>query len=508
VRAGGVRDDHAGSEGSGLTEVCHQRRERVVGDGEDHEIGRADDVLGPPVRRARQEGLDPRNGKIGATAGAGDGVTGLREGSAHSRADAAGADDADCQGFSGCARGGRSRNTGRKTHRCTSPSHDPVLFDGVPVDLKYGKPVTTRRRACEHFHSRVAPGTRRRATMRRPRTLYEKRTLVRHWRDAMGEALYGPDGFFRHPDLGPADHFRTSAHTGRLFAGAIMRLIERVDAALEHPTRLDVIDVGAGRGELITALLNVAPAGLRDRIRPVAVEIGPRPDGLDDAVVWLDKLPAHITGIVLATEWLDNVPLDIVDMTGAGWRLVTVDSAGATSLGDPPAPADAAWLDRWWPEGVRAEIGTTRDAAWSDAVGRIGAGLALAVDYGHTRARRPALGTLTGFRHGREVLPVPDGSCDLTAHVAVDAVAAAGSAVANLDAQVVGQAEALRALGVNGRRPGLDLAHADPLAYVRALADASTAAELTDPTGLGDHFWICQPVRLDAATLGLPACAK
>jgi SAM-dependent MidA family methyltransferase len=328
------------------------------------------------------------------------------------------------------------------------------------------------------------------------------------WRDAMGEALYGSDGFFRHPDLGPADHFRTSAHTGRLFASAIIRLIERVDAALEHPARLDVIDIGAGRGELITALLDTAPTGLRNRVRPVAVEIGPHPNGLDDAVVWLDEPPAHITGIVLATEWLDNVPLDLVDMTGNGWRLVNVDSTGVTSIGDRPALGDAAWLDRWWPEGLRGEIGSTRDAAWSDAVARIDAGLALAVDYGHTRADRPALGTLTGFRHGREVLPVPDGSCDLTAHVAVDAVAAAGSAVANLDAHVVRQAEALRALGVTGRRPGLDLAYSDPLAYVRALADASTAAELTDPAGLGDHFWICQPVRLDAATLGLPVCAK
>jgi len=324
----------------------------------------------------------------------------------------------------------------------------------------------------------------------------------------MTEALYGPDGFFRHPDLGPADHFRTSAHTGRLFAGAVMRLIERVDAGLNHPARLDVIDIGAGRGELITALLDAAPAGLRNRIRPVAVEIGPRPEGLDDAVGWLDEPPAHIAGVVLATEWLDNVPLDIVDMTGDGWRLVNVDNAGETSIGDRPTPADAAWLDRWWPDGIRAEIGTTRDAAWSDAVGRIDAGLALAVDYGHTRTRRPVLGTLTGFRHGREVHPVPDGSCDLTAHVAIDAVATAGSTVANLDAHVVRQADALPALGVTGRRPDLKLARTDPLAYVRALADASTAAELTDPAGLGDHFWICQPVRLDATALGLPACAK
>ncbi len=47
----------------------------------------------------------------------------------------------------------------------------------------------------------------------------------------MTEALYGPDGFFvREP--GPAGHFRTSVHASPLFAGALVRLVERVDAAL------------------------------------------------------------------------------------------------------------------------------------------------------------------------------------------------------------------------------------------------------------------------------------
>ena len=52
---------------------------------------------------------------------------------------------------------------------------------------------------------------------------------------------------------------------------------------------------------------------------------------------------------------------------------------------------------------------------------RAGAGR---VDYGHARADRPAAGTLTGYREGRQVAPVPDGSCDLTAHVAMDSLGA------------------------------------------------------------------------------------
>jgi SAM-dependent MidA family methyltransferase len=89
---------------------------------------------------------------------------------------------------------------------------------------------------------------------------------------------------------------------------------------------------------------------------------------------------------------------------------------------------------------------------------------------------------------------VPDGSCDLTAHVAIDAVRAAGERTAGRAAVLMRQADALRALGADGGRPPLALASTDPTGYVRALAAASEVAELTDPAGLGGHFWLLQPV--------------
>jgi hypothetical protein len=49
---------------------------------------------------------------------------------------------------------------------------------------------------------------------------------------------------------------------------------------------------------------------------------------------------------------------------------------------------------------------------------------------------------------------------------------------------------------VNGRRPPLELAHRNPAAYVRALSDAGLAAELTDPAGLGGHYWLLEPVGI------------
>ncbi|MFB9238484.1 SAM-dependent methyltransferase [Plantactinospora siamensis] len=317
----------------------------------------------------------------------------------------------------------------------------------------------------------------------------------------MENALYGPDGFFV-TDPGPAGHFRTSAQLPA-FATALAALLSRLDAELGHPAPLEVVDVGAGRGELLRAL--AAELRTPDRVRLMAVERAPRPADLPAAVEWRDEIPAGITGLLLGTEWLDNVPLELAVPDGGGWRYLLVDPAsGAESVGDPVGDADRSWLARWWPAEratARVEIGRTRDDAWAAAVRRVGRGLALAVDYGHLRSDRPPAGTLTGYRHGRQVVPVPDGSCDLTAHVALDSVGAAGSAAARRPYLLVRQREALRALGTDGRRPPLGLASTDPAGYLRSLAAASTAAELTDPDGLGGHRWLLQPVGLEPIPL-------
>ncbi|EDY57855.1 MULTISPECIES: SAM-dependent methyltransferase [Streptomyces] len=314
------------------------------------------------------------------------------------------------------------------------------------------------------------------------------------WRAATEAALYGPDGFYRRPE-GPAGHFRTSVHASPLFAEAVARLLCRLDEALDRPARLDFVDMAAGRGELAGGVLAALPAEVNARTRVYAVEVADRPAALDHRIEWLSEPPKDITGLLFANEWLDNVPVEIAETDSSGLpRRVLVRRDGRERLGEPVAGAEAEWLDRWWPlpaeEGLRAEIGLPRDEAWASAVATVGRGLAVAVDYAHTASSRPLFGTLTGFREGRESAPVPDGSCDLTAHVALDACALPGG-------RVLTQRDALRALGIEGARPPLSLASTQPAEYVRALARAGQAAELTAAGGLGDFGWLIQPVGVD-----------
>ena len=359
------------------------------------------------------------------------------------------------------------------------------------------------------------------------------------WREAWHEALYAAGRGFYVTRGGPSAHFTTAAHgpTGRVLAEAVLALW-----ATEHgatPPSV-VVDVGAGRGELTTHLLaalddiddlhlddlrsrngvapsrdapdrpDEAPSGSRYAVAPghdgpprprvVAVDVVERPAGLDERVEWLRSpggaaLPPELSGLrdalVVAHEWLDVVPCTVAEIDADGTaREVLVDPAtGHESLGGPISEADRRWAEAHWPTstpGDRLEIGVTRDEAWGDLVSRVDEGTLLAVDYGHTARSRPSGGTLTAYAGGRQTTPLPDGSCDVTAHVAMD----------TLDAdEVLTQRDALRGLGLTGATPPHALSTTDPLGYLAALERTSIEARLLAPDGFGGFRWAVKRVR-------------
>ncbi|MEP7192631.1 MAG: SAM-dependent methyltransferase [Actinomycetota bacterium] len=312
------------------------------------------------------------------------------------------------------------------------------------------------------------------------------------WKQAWDQALYGESGFYRQP-AGPAGHFSTATQgvpqIGEQLARALLTLMDR--------ERLHTfVDMGCGRGELLEQVHLLGP-----HIHCLGVDIVPRPE-LGTGIGWLqspggDRLPEGLDDLrdtlVFANEWLDVVPCPIaqVDENGELHEVLVDTSTGVEKLGDVVSGSSRQWCERFWPtdaleSGDRVEIGLSRDRAWDDLVSRVGSGLAIAVDYGHTIDSRPAPGTLTGFRAGRQVLPVPDGSCDLTAHVAMDSLARD---------ELIDQRTALRRLGVSGQIPPQDLARSSPMAYLRGLSSASAAAALSARGGFGDFLWAHKHVR-------------
>ncbi len=205
-------------------------------------------------------------------------------------------------------------------------------------------------------------------------------------------------------------------------------------------------------------------------------------------------LPADLQqlsgALVVAHEWLDVVPCTVGEVDDHGvLRALEVDRVtGAEVLGRPVDGPELDWARTHWPTsspGERVEVGLSRDEAWTSLLRRVHSGLAVAVDYGHRGGARPSQGTLAAYREGRAVTPVPDGSCDLTAHVAMD----------TLDHDdLIDQRTALRGLGVDGATPPFTLAARDPQAYLGELERSSASATLTAPGGFGDFLWAVKRV--------------
>lgn len=229
-----------------------------------------------------------------------------------------------------------------------------------------------------------------------------------------------------------------------------------IDTLARRGTPITVTDVGAADGTLLCQLIDRWPVDVRDVTDWRGIDLRPRPDGLDPRVAWVESdiraLAGEVPptpGIVVAHELLDDIPCDIVEPDDEGeWRLVLVDPGnGRETIG--PALTDtvtcaalgvdgnalAKWCTAWWPRdapAARIEVGVARDAAWTVIAGLVSDGMAIAVDYAHVREERAAGrwdgGTLAGYLNGRPVSPIPDGGRNLSAHVALDACAAASPA--------------------------------------------------------------------------------
>jgi hypothetical protein len=253
--------------------------------------------------------------------------------------------------------------------------------------------------------------------------------------DAWEDTLTGDRSFYRGPEGDPYRHFATDIAGSEVIVPLVQELLATAGDYAGGP--LAVIDVGSGAGGLLKRL---ALEGTDARL--IGIDLRVRPPGLDPGIEWITGDARQVAsdlrgirGVVVAHEFLDDIPCEAIeaDEDGRPRRILVDPISRQLLLGELlDDPADLAWLKEWWPVTrpfMQAEIGSSRDDAWAAITGMLDAGAAVAIDYGHTRAERVAGtwdgGTLVGYRDGHVVTPVADGSCNLTAHVAIDSVAAA-----------------------------------------------------------------------------------
>ena len=338
-------------------------------------------------------------------------------------------------------------------------------------------------------------------------------------------ALYAPGlGYYSGGarKFGAAGDFVTAPELTPAFAQSLATQVAQIMAVSAR----QILEVGAGSGRLAADLLaELAQRGatperylilelsgeLRERQRQTIAATVPH---LLARVHWLDALPTHLDGLVLANELLDAIPAHLVR-----WQDDTIAERGV-SLGDDgfewaERPATAAVLARARAlsgnvtagEGYLSEIGLAA-AAWTASWAAIlGRGALLLIDYGFPRREfyhpQRNEGTLMcHYRHHAHPDPffLP-GLQDITVHVDFTAIAEAGTE-AGLDfLGYTNQATFLLNCGltdVMARTPATDAAHYLPL--------ANAVHKLISPAEMGELFKVIALGRgIDEPLVGFTA---
>ena len=338
-------------------------------------------------------------------------------------------------------------------------------------------------------------------------------------------ALYAPGlGYYSGGarKFGAAGDFVTAPELTPAFAQSLATQVAQIMAVSAR----QILEVGAGSGRLAADLLaELAQRGatperylilelsgeLRERQRQTIAATVPH---LLARVHWLDALPTHLDGLVLANELLDAIPAHLVR-----WQDDTIAERGV-SLGDDgfewaERPATATVLARARAlsgnvtagEGYLSEIGLAA-AAWTASWAAIlGRGALLLIDYGFPRREfyhpQRNEGTLMcHYRHHAHPDPffLP-GLQDITVHVDFTAIAEAGTE-AGLDfLGYTNQATFLLNCGLTdvvARTPATDAARYLPL--------ANAVHKLISPAEMGELFKVIALGRgIDEPLVGFTA---
>jgi SAM-dependent MidA family methyltransferase len=323
-------------------------------------------------------------------------------------------------------------------------------------------------------------------------------------------ALYEPGlGYYTGPVARPGrtGDFLTAPETHPIFGWALARQLDELWQILGRPDPFVVREHGAGNGALAVAIVDgLARDGsaLRDTIRYEEVEVEERrgdafrehvtsaghPDVLDHG-----SSSTPVTGVVLANEVLDALPVHRVVGRGGAPRELYVDWADDRFVEREGGPSTPRLEERLRDEGIRladgqrAEISLALDGFIAAAAAELERGMLLLIDYGYEAGelyspRRTGGSLLAYVRHRAHDDPFRNiGRQDLTAHVDLTAVQRAARAAGLEPFGITTQAEFLVGLGIGDMLTGIQ---SDPSTSLESYLELrSSLVRLLDPAATG-----------------------
>jgi SAM-dependent MidA family methyltransferase len=318
-------------------------------------------------------------------------------------------------------------------------------------------------------------------------------------------ALYAPRlGYYSGgaSKLGASGDFTTAPEISPLFGAALARVAAHIIAQ----SAPDIIEFGAGTGKLardvLAALDRMGVAVNSYTIIELSGELRARQqEALKDLpqVRWLDGMPEQFSGVVLANEVLDAMPVELVIRQDGQWmrQMVTVRDGAFAFVQAPLPPELAAQVARQvpdagqLPDGYLTEIHPVAEGFMASlaAMMKAGRGAAILLDYGfpaHEYYLDQRMGgtLMCHYRHHSHPDPfyLP-GLQDITAHVDFTAMALASQEAGLPVLAYMSQAAFLLGAGI-----GELLMENDPEDALRYLPQAKAVQKLVSPAEMGELF--------------------
>ena len=328
--------------------------------------------------------------------------------------------------------------------------------------------------------------------------------------------LYHPElGYYSRAQdkFGKAGDFYTSSDVHAVFGRLLARQFEEMWRVLGSPTRIDLVELGPGRGLFACDVLDCVARQFPDfarALRYVLVEQSP---------ILRERLQQRLAGhlakgratisptlesaassadtplILFANEFFDALPVEIVDHRGAV-RVGEQDGKFAEQF-VPASPAEFEFLDRY---SVHPEPGERVEVSFValDWMRRIAAafesrsGFAVFIDYGYTRDQQLAgrhRDTLMTYRHHTASSSPYDapGEQDITAHVNFSALQAVATTEGMDSLVLLTQSQFL--IGIGEATQFADAFQNCVLPQERAKVSLQLR-HLVSPEGMGETFQV------------------